>query len=79
MIIGIALILVALYLMRQPERPTSMEGRLVGRPAGFHPLPIQRAAVHETLQRERDRIDAYESRCYREHLARCARESQHQL
>lgn len=46
--------------------------------SGFQPPPMQRAVIDEILRREHDRIDAYQSRCYREHIASCARKSQHQ-
>jgi len=42
---------------------------------GWQELAEERRAL---LHTERDRIDAYESRQYREYLARCARKSQHQ-
>jgi hypothetical protein len=63
------------YTKRQPAAKINT----VPRAPGFKPLPMQRAAIQEILSRERDRIDVYQTRCYCEHLASCARKSQHQF
>jgi hypothetical protein len=55
---------VAAWALSTRKRPDPMAGRLVPR-TSFTPLPMQRAAIDETLRRERDLTDAYESARYR--------------
>jgi hypothetical protein len=74
-ILPLLIALVVVYLIRQPKQPPSMEGRLVARSPELHAEIVRnaaerrasRAATRELLLRERDRIDAYESKCYREY------------
>lgn len=63
------------YRLRNAPSPKS---RLISR-IGSCPSPVQFNVARQMLECERDRIDAYQSQCYREHLARCARKSQHQF
>jgi hypothetical protein len=72
-------LLAACKRKRKPD-PT-LGGRLVPRQHTFQSPPYQRKAREWILQREheRDRIDAYQTACYRAHIACCARKSQHQF
>jgi hypothetical protein len=54
-------------LRRKPVDPAT--GRLVSR-TGFQPLPMQRAAIQQILERERDLIDTHESACYRAQMVK---------
>jgi hypothetical protein len=72
LVLGIAC---TIWYTRQPTAKDKIN--IVPRSPGFKPLPMQRAAIDEILRREHDRIDAYQTQCYREHLASCARKSQH--
>ena len=44
---------------RKPADP--MAGRLVSRPAGFHPLPMQRAAIDAIRQHNREALAAVDN------------------
>jgi hypothetical protein len=84
-IILILLVCVALKVIFRRKPKDFMEGRLVHRSAAAtlsieestRLMREQFARNRELALATRDALDAYESKYYREHLARCARKSQH--